>query len=182
MTKLIGLGDPQAFIRVFIENVPQRQPWPQIKRVETLPKGEIAAIGQDCGNGWRKVFNVYAKWLFAMRCIEGFDALVPFGTANSWQLYRDNTLLQADSNTALLFSMPSKSNCLADRLNIIMGRTYAKNTELQLDWLDKEFAYQKDRNLLVCPYFDYRQLSNRKIIQLCDYIQQLGFLEQCAVV
>ena len=172
-----GLGDPQAFIRVFIQNIPDMLPWSQIEQIVSLSEKEIAAIGQECGNGWRKVFNVYAKWLFAMRYIKGFELRVPLGNADTWQDYRDNTLLQARSATSLLFSKPSPINCPNDRLNIIMGKTYAKSCDLTLEWLDHEFAYQKELNILVCPYFDYRQLSNSKIIQLCEYIEQLGFLD-----
>ena len=175
--QLVGMGDPQAYIRVFIQNIPQRQPWTQIEQVEPLPKGEIAAVGQDCGNGWRKVFNVYAKWLFAMRYLDGFDKAIPFGGASSWQVYRDNVLLQARSKTSLLFSEPSELTCCRNNLNIVMGRTYAKNCSLTLDWLDHEFAYQLEHKVIVCPYFDYRQLSNSKIIKLCEYIEHLGLLE-----
>jgi hypothetical protein len=178
--KMIGLGETQAFIRVFIQNIPQRQPWQQIEHIEVLPKGEIQAIGQACGNGWRKVFNVYAKWLFAMRYIKEFEKFVPFDSCQSWQDYRDQKLLQTDSNTSLLFSRPSEINCDSSKLNIIMGRTYAKSCSLTFTWLDHEFAYQRDRQIIVCPYFDYRQLSNSKIIRLCEYIEQLGFLDRLA--
>jgi hypothetical protein len=58
-----------------------------------------------------------------------------------------------------------------------MGRTYAKDSEMRLTWLDNEFAYQRERNIVVCPYFDYRQLSNHKIIQLCRYIEELALLK-----
>ena len=174
---MIGLGDSKAFIRVFIQNVPSRQPWLQIEQVESLPKGEIAAIRLECGNRWLKVFNVYAKWLFAMRYIDGLDDFTPLWNAKSWQDYRDDSLLQLGSNTSLLFSKPSEANCSDDALNIIMGRTYAKDSEMRLTWLDNEFAYQRERNIVVCPYFDYRQLSNHKIIQLCRYIEELALLK-----
>ncbi len=172
----IGIGDTNASIQVFIQNIPQRLPWSQLDQVEALPVGEIKAIGNDCGNGWRKVFNVYAKWLFAMRSIKAFEAVIPLNQWSCWQDYRDEALLQKNSNTSLLFSKPTEERCSGKSLNILMGRTYAKTCDLDLQWLDHEFAVNPSLHLLVCPYFDYRQLSNIKIIRLCEYIEQFDFL------
>jgi hypothetical protein len=41
-------------------------------------------------------------------------------------------------------------------------------------WLDDEFAIDKEHNLIVCPYFDYRQLSNNKIIRSIAIINRLA--------
>ena len=61
-----GLGSEEASIRVFMANRPD---YPL-----TGPAGQllpangtlIENINRECGNGWRKVFNVYAKWVFAL--------------------------------------------------------------------------------------------------------------------
>jgi len=163
----IGLGCDDFTFAVYIANTPAMPEYQQLTQVSALTSGEITAIGQACGNGWRKVFNVYAKLLYALpKDHFAYSALAP-----TWQEYRDNYLLQVNSQTALLFGPP----CLAGNsqtLHIICGRTYAKQLiahgELttQLTWLDEEFAIDKQNKLVVCPYFDYRQLSNVKISRL----------------
>jgi len=61
-----------------------------------------------------------------------------------------------------------------------MGRTYAKslvNSQLltaPLTWLDDEFAINKEARVIVCPYFDYRQLSNIKIVRLAQLMKSLS--------
>lgn len=53
-----------------------------------------------------------------------------------------------------------------------MGRTYARalvnsgRLDVPLTWLDHEFAINAASRVIVCPYFDYRQLSNLKIDRL----------------
>jgi len=171
---LFGLGCRHFNIAVYIGNTPTMLEYQKLTQVISLTRGEITAIGQTCGNGWRKVFNVYAKLLFALPK-EHFDFSLLGG---SWQQYRDNSLLQANSQTALLFSPPYLG---ADNntLHIICGRTYAKemiNNGLlaaQLIWLDEEFAIDKQKKVIVCPYFDYRQLSNSKIERLATMLTAL---------
>jgi hypothetical protein len=60
-------------------------------------------------------------------------------------------------------------------VHIIMGKTYAKSLTLPhlLTWLDHEFAINIHNKLVVCPYFDYRQLSNIKLMRLVKLIKQL---------
>jgi len=64
-------------------------------------------------------------------------------------------------------------------LHIICGKTYAKQLissgelETQLTWLDDEFAIDRANMLVVCPYFDYRQLSNSKIERLAALLLEL---------
>lgn len=161
-----GLGEEQHSIAVYMANIPPLTPYQQLTCIHAVEKGEIHAIGQACGNGWRKVFNVYAKLLYALDGKRfGFNRL-----AESWQQYRDNYLLQAGCDTALLFSKPDLAAAPAKRIHIIMGRTYAKTLPFaaELEWLDDEFAIHPHFNCIVCPYFDYRQLSNIKIIRLTE--------------
>lgn len=164
-----GVGDKHAKIRVFMDNRPPLD-WLQPKPV-LLPliSGDIASIGKTCGNGWRKVFNVYAKLLFAVdRKKLAFRQQHP-----SWQVYRDDELLQASSHTILLFSKPAFHE--TESLTIVMGRTYAKSLPLPqtLRWLNNEFAIDESTKTIVCPYFDYRQLSNVKIAYLVTLIEAL---------
>jgi hypothetical protein len=102
--------------------------------------------------------------------------------AQSWQQYRDHALLQNLSNTNLLFCAPQLTH-VKDKdkdknynvLHFVMGKTYAKSLNLpsSLKWLDNEFAIDTHNKLVVCPYFDYRQLSNIKIMRLVELIKQL---------
>jgi len=180
----IGFGDSDFNFAVYIANKPNMLEYQDLDGVTALVEGEINVINQACGNGWRKVFNVYAKLLYALDK-KSFDYSTKAAT---WQDYRDKYLLQNKSKTALLFSAPqlvtNKSisnnivvnNTIAnnritnkDTVHIICGKGHAKalissgKLKTNLVWLDDEFAIDNDNRLIVCPYFDYRQLSNIKI-------------------
>ncbi|WP_233267458.1 hypothetical protein [Paraglaciecola sp. L3A3] len=170
-----GLGDNNAQFKVYIGNQPNFQGFNNLVTIQALGKGEIFAIGQACGNGWRKVFNVYSKLVFALNTNDQVDV----SQYKSWQHFRDHSLLQAQSNTALLFSEPNLADTSSQSsdqdIHIVMGKTYANSLTIasKLLWLDKEFAINKQQNLIVCPYFDYRQLSNIKIIRLVELINSV---------
>jgi hypothetical protein len=150
-----------------------------LEEVMPLIEGEIKVINQACGNGWRKVFNVYAKLLYALDK-KYFDYS---DKAPTWQGYRDKYLLQAQNKTALLFSPPQlMSNIEMPNkkiVHIICGKGHAKalinsgKLVANLIWLDDEFAIDSENQLIVCPYFDYRQLSNIKIERLAYLLQSL---------
>ncbi len=145
----------------------------QLQQLKPLQSGEIALINSACGNGWRKVFNVYSKLLFVLDA----QQFTFSRQAVSWQQYRDQFLLQTGSNTALLFSAPELQPELRT-VHIIAGRTHAKalldaGLAAQLTWLNNEFAIDKFNRLLVCPYFDYRQLNNEKLAYLAQLIKAL---------
>ena len=172
----IGLGCQYFTIAVYIANKPNMVEYQHLTNISALSTGEIKAINTACGNGWRKVFNVYAKLLYALD-----KQLFNYSTLeNTWQQYRDNHLLQQHSKTALLFSPPQLTGNRKNKvLHIICGKTYAKHllASNQLNsnfvWLDDEFAIDKTHNLIVCPYFDYRQLSNIKIEKLAGLLKSL---------
>ncbi len=130
--------------------------------------GDIHAIGQACGNGWRKVFNVYAKLMFAWKGPYGDAVEYP-----NWQAYRDGNLLSASSDTALLFTPPDLG--ADDTIHVVMGRMYGKSLNFPaLEWLNDAFAINRNQRLIICPYFDYRQLSNLKIVYLVDLLNTLA--------
>ena len=174
-----GLGDTQGQFNVYIANRPDHLDYPQLDCVRALKTGDIEQINRACGNGWRKVFNVYAKLLFALQqSIPTGELILPGMQAKNWQSYRDNSLLQANSHTRLLFSAPHLPT--PDKsVHIVMGRTYAKSLNLapSLIWLDGEFACDPANRLLVCPYFDYRQLSDRKILHLVALIGEISVIK-----
>ena len=191
----IGLGCDDFTFAVYIGNTPNMLEYQNISALHPMAQGEINAIGQECGNGWRKVFNVYAKLLYSLNTKNfSFAQRAP-----TWQQYRDNYLLQNGSNTALLFNAPIVKDIECNRhadhnlgvkqrvlisvnsncIHIICGKIYAKallvtNTlPVQLTWLDHEFAIDHNNKVIVCPYFDYRQLSNHKILRLSELISTL---------
>jgi hypothetical protein len=170
----IGFGDPNFNLAVYIANKPNMLEYQNLDNVMALSAGEINIINQACGNGWRKVFNVYAKVLY---CLD--SQFYNFSTiASTWQSYRDTHLLQSQNHTALLFSAPqlTPTNTESNTVHIICGKGHAKalikSGKLvdNLVWLDDEFAIDSQNRLIVCPYFDYRQLSNRKIERLADLL------------
>jgi len=170
-----GIGDSEFSFAVYIENQPPMDEYQQLNEVIALKTGEISRIGQVCGNGWRKVFNVYAKLLYALdSSYFNFSSFAP-----SWQQYRDQYLLQSNSQTALLFSPPELiSSSENNVIHIICGRTYAKKLldegqlAAQFLWLNEEFAIDIKQKIIICPYFDYRQLSNIKIDYLASLLRQ----------
>lgn len=174
----IGFGSEQFDIGVYIANRPNMLEYQQINGIIPLTENEIYAIGQACGNGWRKVFNVYAKVIFALNK-QSFGYLQHgLKQGNSWQAFRDAHLLQQHSKTALIFDAPRLDEPKSTNnktIHIICGRTHAKDLinsgklTSQLKWLNEEFAVDPSQRLIVCPYFDYRQLSNIKI----DYLSKL---------
>ncbi len=173
----IGFGDTHFNFAVYIANKPNMLEYQNLYQVTSLVQGEINVINQACGNGWRKVFNVYAKLLYALDK-KSFNYST---NAATWQDYRDKYLLQTHSKTALLFSAPqlSANTENKDLVHIICGKGHAKalinNGKLvaNLVWLDEEFAIDSENKLIVCPYFDYRQLSNIKIERVAELLKNL---------
>jgi hypothetical protein len=175
--KPIGFGVNKAKIHVYIENIPPLPEYKELSSINPLQIGDINRIGQLTGNHWRKIFNVFAKVLFEYHP-QNFT---------SWQSLRDEYLLQSHSNECLVFSPTylseikrTKRNSCDEKeevkvISIIMGKTYAKKLGVAESsyWLSESFAVNKYKNLIICPYFDYRQLSNVKITQLVQLIKQL---------
>jgi hypothetical protein len=172
---VIGLGCSSFTIAVYIGNKPSMLEYQQLSCLSPLTLGEIEIVNQACGNGWRKVFNVYAKLLYALNKEKfAYSTLAP-----TWQKYRERFLLQQGSQTALLFSPPQLTTT-KHTLHIICGKTYAKHLlatnqlNASFTWLDEQFAIDKAKNLIVCPYFDYRQLSNANIKKLAFLLNDIN--------
>jgi len=170
----VGFGDSDFSLAVYIANKPPMLEYQSLPSVIPLVEGEIDVINKACGNGWRKVFNVYAKILYELD-----NAHFPFSSrAETWQKYRDNYLLQDKCKLALLFSPPELTPS-TKIVHIICGKGYSKalvdsgRLVANLVWLDEEFAIDLQNRLIVCPYFDYRQLSNIKIDRLACLLKRL---------
>jgi len=178
---ITAFGDSAAQFRVYLPQPPAIDFYQQQSGWLPLQTGEIDQIYRHCGNGWRKIFNVYAKLL----CSLPTDVLRHADTGQSWQQYRDLQLLQAGSGTALCFSapaLPAPAGCF----QLIAGRTHARQLlatgmAAEFAWLNTEFAVDPERRLLVTPFFDYRQLNNAKIqltARLLQLLQQQAELPQ----
>lgn len=166
-SQVIGLGAANSRIRFYIANRPPIDHYPAQSTLNSLAPGEVAHIVSNTSNHWRKAFNVLAKTLFDMyRQQERADL------PNSWQAYRDQTLLQTHSHEALLFSPPDFNN--DQTTHIVLGKTYAATINLpSLSWLDSHFAVNFEQRLIVSPYPDYRQLSNERIARLIELVRSV---------
>ncbi|MBQ4846764.1 hypothetical protein [Pseudoalteromonas sp. MMG005] len=168
-----GFGVKNGIFAVYIERPPPMSEYNYLDIIQPLASGEITAINAACGNGWRKIFNVYAKFIAEFN-YKDHD----FTKHKTWQEYRDKCLLQQHSNEVLLFSPPNFAD-KSYKYHIIAGRGYAKKIlrdhifTNSLVWIDEEFAIDPKLNLVICPYFDYRQLSNIKISKLCGILKSL---------
>ncbi len=168
-------------IKVYLANRPPLVDYLNVEVMEQLPSGEITRIATETGNHWRKIFNVYAKLMYGLAQQQD-DPLLPYFT--SWQRYRDQVLLQSGSATQLYLGAISiapveDSSAVAvvheDVVHIVMGKAYAERilVNVELNWLDTDFAINRQQKIIVCPYFDYRQLSNSKIEFLASLIISL---------
>ena len=168
-TALIGLGKANAKLWVYIENRPPLPYYQELSELTAMQADEIAFIAKQTGNHWRNIFNVYAKLVHQLNISD---------PAKTWQMLRDSTLLQAEGNECLLFSPPKLANLDDNKVHVIMGRTYASKITQVEDYhgLSPEFAVHKNKPVIICPYFDYRQLSNIKITYLCQLINNFAII------
>jgi hypothetical protein len=172
---LKGLGNSSAQLNIYIDNIPPLDEYQTLTTCRPLQQGEIKMIADLTGNHWRKIFNVYAKLVYELTSPH----------YKSWQDFRDKALLQSHSNENLLLTLPAeavinnieKTLNKIDHVSIIMGKTYATKLGLTntCHWLSTDFAINTNKKLVICPYFDYRQLSNIKITKLCQLITSLRY-------
>ena len=163
-------------IKVYTANRPPLNDYSTVEVLNDMRKGEVKYIADETGNHWRKVFNVYAKFIFALAGKANNSKVLAFKT---WQGYRDECLLQKDSETELVFdsfALQQGMNQLdGQSIRIVMGKGYAEVllSGMGLNWLDADFAVSERRRVIVCPYFDYRQLSNVKIERLVNIVWEM---------
>lgn len=158
-----GIGAARGSIALYIANRPPSDDYADLDHIRPLQPGEAHYIGQNTSNHWRKIFNVSAKFLYALRQQHNTMAY------SSWQALRDSSLFQAHSDEALLFTPPDLSN--TQITHIVCGKTYAQTLDLgPLLWLNQHFAISEQVPIIVCPYLDYRQLSNERITRLVELV------------
>ena len=174
MVKQDGLGAAKdganSWLFLYIQN---RPPLPQFAPgcgVQPLLTGDIAAIAQQTGNHWRKVFNVLAKVLFDW--IEhSFD---------SWQQLRDEQLLQGNDGIVMYFvdgpELLHRAQLnlteTTDACHWLVGEQNGMALSGQnLVWLNEHFAQVPGKSIWTTPYLDYRQFSNIKIEQFLALVR-----------
>jgi hypothetical protein len=170
-------------IKVYLANRPPLAEYHNTKVIDHLPVGEIKRIATEAGNHWRKIFNVYAKLVY---CLAEKTANPVLNQYCSWQAYRDQSLLQQGSDTELHFdssATSTESNTASSNnsvVHILMGKAFSERLLAnapqeceRVEWLDNDFAINRTLKIIVCPYFDYRQLSNIKIERLAELIVSL---------
>jgi len=160
---MIGLGDKHCNLAVYIGNRPPLNEYKSLGCLKPAGDGELIRIGRETGNHWRKIINIYAKLCFSL---DPADFM-------TWQSYRDSFLLSKHSRQALLFDdyiVTARENCIS----IICGKAHAMEilNNHDLIWLDKDFAVDATKTIIVTPYFDYRQLSNIKLEKLVNIIHK----------
>lgn len=168
----IGLGNLFASIKVYTANQPPIEPFNNLDSMQAFQRNDISYIVSHTGNHWRKVFNVFAKLVFTLNSHNYL----------TWQKLRDDYLLQSNSDECLLFSAPvvtarQYTNDIEESdIHIIMGKTYALSLGLITaeQFCSDGFAINKETRTIICPYFDYRQLSNTKIEKLAIMIKTLS--------
>ncbi|MGK0247710.1 MAG: hypothetical protein ACI910_000437 [Oleispira sp.] len=175
-------------IKVYLANRPPLAEYLNTKVIDQLPVGEVKRIATETGNHWRKIFNVYAKLVY---CLAEKTANPLLKQYPSWQAYREQSLLQQGSETELHLegsfvdssATSSELNRVSENnsaIHIIMGKAFSERLLAdvpgkcgRVEWLDKDFAINRPLKIIVCPYFDYRQLSNIKIDRLAELIVSL---------
>ncbi|OUS31770.1 hypothetical protein A9Q99_02925 [Gammaproteobacteria bacterium 45_16_T64] len=159
---MIGIGAYGCKLAVYIANRPPLESYVSREKLVPATVGELAHIGKEVGNHWRKIINIYGKLGF-MLATEGFS---------TWQEYRDHFLLTGGAKQALLFN-----ECIASDiegcLHIVMGKAHSLKLlgDDELIWVDSDFAISRERRIIVTPYFDYRQLSNMKLEKLVGILK-----------
>ena len=162
--KPFGYGVRHFKLAVYLENAPVLEELKPEANLKALTAGDVSRIVTQTSNHWRKIFNLFAKLQFGLTKHNSV----------SWQDYRDQHLLQAHCDHALLFSPPVYTPKKHRPVSIISGKTYAAKLRVLQTCEDvgDGFYRNKKTNLFVTPYFDYRQLSNAKLERLIKLIQQ----------
>jgi len=176
----VGIGSPHSALAVYIGN---RPPLPEFESLEILIplyEGCVANIVEQTGNHWRKIFNVYAKLGFALSQRNDQGLALSDGGQTSWQGYRDQMLLRDKSGLSLLFSQPDFSISeltIAKQVHIISGKKHADTLNVaalpDLMEVGEDFVVSRACKVIVTPYFDYRQLSNKKLDKLVEIVCSL---------
>lgn len=161
---IVGLGDRHYGLAVYIGNRPAMPEYQTLCAFKALQEGDIAHIVEATGNHWRKIFNIYAKLVF----------LLDGSEQPTWQAFRDHALLRHGCGHALIFSALNNLPPAGDTISIISGKSHAQTLGVfdSAVAVGDDFYIEPSRKIIITPYFDYRQLSNRKLDMLISIIKR----------
>ena len=199
VNKAVGTGNRPDSTNIDRKKRTPLEIYQNLNIVKPLMPGEISHICQETGNHWRKIFNVYAKLIFELSPHEfstwqklrdelllqkHSEHCLLFSAPNLTTNLTTNLTANLTANSASIPYQTSDANTAQapyftstnprKKLHIVLGKGYAEHLNLCSDsiWLSHDFAINHKLGLIICPYFDYRQLSNIKITQLAGLIQQ----------
>lgn len=160
----IGFGNTLPKWTLHIANRPDLEPF-EHDIFRQLELGEAAQIIQQTSNHWRKVFSIMAKISFAL-----FDT-----GCDTWQQYRDTKLLTREGFEAINFEVYQVGQL--STLSIICGFQYAEQ-QVELAKLIPHIEQPKlliaeHKELIVTPYFDWRQLNNEMLAHLVAMLKHI---------
>lgn len=163
-----GFGNASAGLQFYIANRPAMDEYSDLSGVVPINQDTIERINAHCGNHWRKIFNVLAKLMFSLGN----------HTFSRWQDYRDHKLLTETDNLCLLFNSPQTLTASTKKgsvpLRVIAGKTYAEACvgDFSWQWNNERFALIPEQRIIISPYPDYRQLSDRRIETLVHLVAE----------
>ena len=189
-------------IKVYLANRPPLPEYLNTEVMDRLTVGEIKRIATETGNHWRKIFNVYAKLIYCLAektnhplllhhtCWQEYRDQSLLQQGSETELHLDVVMIEhAEWPSRLNHDLHcedqdkgqneekgnTQARSMVKPLHIVMGKSFSERIlkGTALEWLDSDFAINRQRRIIVCPYFDYRQLSNIKIERLVELIVSL---------
>jgi len=184
----VGLGAENFKVGIYLPHFPESSITQKLSGLRPVSAGELEVLVREMGNHWRKIINIAAKIGARLQpeLAEAVGDIARTPPGQTWQDYRDQSLCQAGSVVALLFSSPLGSEKYHHRqpklvtakpqeVRVMSGHQYCLQCFPALDFevIDQDFKLSRLANVIDSPYFDYRQLSNRKLEKLIVLIQSL---------
>jgi len=184
----VGLGAENFRIGIYLPHFPESSITQQLSGLRPVSAGELEVLARELGNHWRKIINIAAKIGARLQpeLAEAVGDIARVPPGQTWQDYRDQSLCQAGSVVALLFSAPLGSEKYHHRrpeldlpnpqeVRVMSGHQYCLQCfpALNFEVIDQDFKLSRSLSVIDSPYFDYRQLSNRKLEKLIVLIQSL---------
>ncbi|BCE00968.1 DUF6942 family protein [Marinicellulosiphila megalodicopiae] len=161
-----GFGATDGTFTVYCANTPSTTALDPHK-ITPICYQDIEQINSDNGNGWRKIFNVYAKILFEINSM----------TFKDWQSLRNEYLLQTHCAHSLILNPIDITK--TQNVQLIMGKGFALSffDEPDIQWITPKIAHVKLAdypNTFITPYFDYRQFNNADITEFANIIKNIA--------
>lgn len=126
-----------------------------------LSQVEVSNLIEQEGNHWRKILTIMAK----------------LSVKNTnWRKYRDECLLR--HNERIEFALPATFR--REVTYFICGQTMQSGLELEeksICFLNEKRTLAVYNNIILCPYLDYRQYSNKDIDVTRAYLDEAHLMK-----